>query len=263
MGFNGEILAPKDIISTHAVPNQIECFRKCHQQKLCVGFNFLFDAKEHEINCQITNKITDSNLTKVASEGKWTFYQSLLPTEKNCADLYKKGEKKNGVYVIDPDGQGTFSFFCDMTSSGGGWTVFQRRQDGSVDFYRDWRDYKNGFGDLKGEFWLGLDKIYRLTSAKRNKLRVDLGDWSGNKAYAEYDYFAEQLGIHYPDIMAAIKNGGNCAFDAKGAWWYQSCSDSNPNGRYISGNQDSFEGMTCYHWTRYKSLKFTEMKIKP
>ena len=59
------------------------------------------------------------------------------------------------------------------------------------------------------------------------------------------------------------KNGGNCAFDAKGAWWYQSCSDSNPNGRYISGNQDSFEGMTWYHWTRYKSLKFTEMKIKP
>ncbi|XP_046861242.1 angiopoietin-related protein 7-like [Xenia sp. Carnegie-2017] len=110
--------------------------------------------------------------------------------EKDCADLYKKGEKKNGVYQIDHDGQGYFKVFCDMTSSGGGWTVFQRRQDGSVNFYRGWKDYKQGFGDLKGEFWLGLEKIYRLTSARRNKLRVDLGDMSGKKTYAEYDYFA-------------------------------------------------------------------------
>ena len=47
-------------------------------------------------------------------------------------------------------------------SNGGGWTVFQRRMDGTVDFYLNWADYVKGFGDLNKEFWLGLDKINRL-----------------------------------------------------------------------------------------------------
>ncbi len=64
---------------------------------------------------------------------------------------------------------------CDMeTTPGRGWTIFQRRVDGSVDFYRNWVDYKNGFGNLTTEFWLGLDKIHRLSSSEQNVLRVDL-----------------------------------------------------------------------------------------
>jgi hypothetical protein len=77
-----------------------------------------------------------------------------------------------------------------MTTSGGGWTVFQRRLDGSVDFYRGWQDYKQGFGNIDGEYWLGLDKIHRLTNASQNKLRIDMEDTSGNWKYAEYDLFA-------------------------------------------------------------------------
>lgn len=77
-----------------------------------------------------------------------------------------------------------------MTTPGGGWTVFQRRIDGSVNFYRGWQDYKNGFGNLSSEFWLGLDKIHRLTNVTNNKLRINLEDTSGNKRYAEYDHFS-------------------------------------------------------------------------
>ena len=109
---------------------------------------------------------------------------------KNCAGLYKSGNGVSGVYKIDPDGTGAFDVFCDQTTSGGGWTVFQKRQDGSVDFYRGWADYKRGFGNLNGEFWLGMDKIHRLTNNDRYKLRVDLEDTTGKTAYAEYDMFA-------------------------------------------------------------------------
>ena len=67
--------------------------------------------------------------------------------------------------------------------------MFQKRLDGSVDFFRGWAEYERGFGSLTGEFWLGLDKIHRLTSSGSYKLRVDLEDFAGNITYAEYDLF--------------------------------------------------------------------------
>ena len=107
----------------------------------------------------------------------------------NCAESYKSGERKNGVYAINPDSSGVIEVFCDQTTAGGGWLVFQKRLDGSVDFYLGWAQYKRGFGPLTGEFWLGLDKIHRLTSSGSYKLRVDLEDFGGNTYYAEYDFF--------------------------------------------------------------------------
>ena len=67
-----------------------------------------------------------------------------------------------------------------MTTDGGGWTLFQRRVDGSMSFQKNWKDYKAGFGSLNGNFWLGLDLIHELTK-KQSSLRVDLKNWDGNK----------------------------------------------------------------------------------
>ena len=109
---------------------------------------------------------------------------------KSCADLYKLGERKNGAYTIDPDGMGPFKVRCDMKTDGGGWTVFQKRLDGSEDFSRGWSDYKAGFGDPNGEFWLGLDKIHRLSKSGQNVLRVDMMDFNGARRYAKYGKFS-------------------------------------------------------------------------
>ena len=68
--------------------------------------------------------------------------------------------------------------------------MFQKRWDGSVGFFRAWDDYKRGFGSLNGEFWLGLDKIHRLTRSSSNKLRVDLEDIHGKTAFAQYSSFS-------------------------------------------------------------------------
>ena len=110
----------------------------------------------------------------------------------NCAELYKAGNTTSGVYTIYPDGLGAFDVYCDQSTGGGGWTVIQKRMDGSVNFNRSWCDYKRGFGNLSGEFWLGLDKINGLTWRTKNKLRVDLEfnlSQGIQRIFEEYDLF--------------------------------------------------------------------------
>jgi len=207
---------------------------------------------------------------------------------KNCADVYRSGEKISGVYKIDPDGSGAFEVFCDQKTAGGGWTVFQKRRDGSVDFYRAWDDYKRGFGNLNGEFWLGLDKINRLTVSSSNKLRVDLEDLHGNTAFAEYSSFSvtserakyqlnlgsysgtagDSLGYHR-GLQFTTKDRDNdkaslnCAVHNKGAWWYNVCHYSNLNGLYLNG-KSSHQGVDWRTWKgSHFSVKRSEMKIRP
>ena len=197
------------------------------------------------------------------------------------------GCRKDGVYTIDPGCGKPFNVFCDMKN--GGWTVFQRRRDGSEDFYRNWVDYVAGFGNLKREFWLGLDHIHCLTSAApRTELRVDLADFEGNYKYAQYSFFSVgNSGTNYRLNIAgytgtagdslALHNGmqfttkdrdndqyggGNCATSRRGAWWYANCDTSNLNGMYRSG-QSGHQGVVWDTFLNKEfSLKFAQMKLR-
>ena len=61
--------------------------------------------------------------------------------------------------------------------------------NGSFDFYLDWDNYKEGFGDLTHEFWIGNDKLHYFTSQSRYELRVDLVNRDGAPYYAKFDNF--------------------------------------------------------------------------
>ena len=175
---------------------------------------------------------------------------------------------------MNPDGKGSFTVYCDMRTDGGGWTVFQRRQDGSVDFYRGWNDYKSGFGQLTAEFWCGNNKIHRLTASRPSSLRVELEDWNGVRKYAKYGRFnigdeqaqyrlevgsysgtaGDSLTSRHNNMAFSTKDrdndrwsSGNCAVWNIGAWWYNSCHYSNLNGKYLGEKDSSGRGASWYH----------------
>ena len=176
-----------------------------------------------------------------------------------------------------------------MQTDGGGWTVIQRRGNGTQDFYLNWADYVRGFGDMRGEFWLGLHKIHRLT-ATSTMLRVDLADFDGNVAFAKYNtfrvgdsaskfrltvsgysgtagdslYYNNNHPFSTKDQDNDVHSTVNCAQAYTGAWWYKSCTISNLNGHYYSAPNPPSN--TAVHWRQWRgynySLKVTEMKVR-
>ncbi|PIK58390.1 putative fibrinogen-like protein 1 [Apostichopus japonicus] len=109
---------------------------------------------------------------------------------KDCQEIYEDGTSDNGIYRIEPTGWTgeAFEVYCNMTD-GGGWTVSQRRVDGTEYFFLEWNSYKQGFGSLDHDFWLGNDKLYYLTNQKRYKIRIDLVSKEGAPYYAKFDFF--------------------------------------------------------------------------
>ncbi|KAM3825758.1 ficolin-1-like isoform 2-T2 [Vipera latastei] len=108
---------------------------------------------------------------------------------RSCKELLAQGVTLSGWHTIYPQDCRPLRVLCDMDTDGGGWTVFQRRWDGSVDFFRDWAAYKRGFGSELSEFWLGNDHLHRLTSLGKNELHVDLMDFDNQYSFAKYGSF--------------------------------------------------------------------------
>ncbi|XP_044850074.1 ficolin-1-like isoform X2 [Mauremys mutica] len=108
---------------------------------------------------------------------------------RSCKELLARGNTLSGWYTVYSSDCTAVTVLCDMATDGGGWTVFQRRADGSVDFFRDWDSYKRGFGNQQMEFWLGNDNIHLLTSQGNNELRIDLMDFETKKYFAKYKSF--------------------------------------------------------------------------
>ena len=212
------------------------------------------------------------------------------PIENCCCLGYNNNNynvKSSGVYTIANFCEVKCSntrVYCDTSSGGGGWTVIQRRHDGSVEFYaRDWVEYEDGFGDLNGEFWIGLRSMHCLTSQGNWELRIDYQLQNGTKSYLHYNKFAigsaedqyplnisgfDSIGLTDPFDNGHSLNEmkfssrdrdndlsyGDCG-TSLGGWWHRKCGQIYLNRPYTY--------MYMYINGEYIKPTIAEMKIRP
>ncbi|XP_061549960.1 tenascin-N isoform X1 [Phycodurus eques] len=213
----------------------------------------------------------------------------MYPFPMDCLQIMKNGIKKSGIYTIyiNNDNSKPIEAYCDMDTDGGGWLVLQRRTTGKLDFMKRWRQYVAGFGNMTDEFWIGLDKIHKMTdTAIQYEVRFDLGLGS-ERAYAVYDGFkiaparqkfaltvgnyrgtaGDAMTYHQGRPWTTLDSDndialGNCALTHRGAWWYKNCHLANLNGKW--GDNRHSLGVNWEPWKGHlASLDFTEMKIRP
>lgn len=119
-----------------------------------------------------------------------------------------------------------------------------------MDFNRDWDQYKAGFGDLRGNFFIGLEKLHHLTLSQPHGLYVYLEDFKNKTRYAKYSHFLigseyesyklKKLGtysgnagdslVNHLNMNFTTKNNdndtsmkANCAGLYKSGWWFYNC----------------------------------------
>ena len=246
------------------------------------------------LNIRITHDYPNFSCSSLSEDQSTN--QPPPPLPRDCTEILSSGHLTSGIYKINPHPQGiyhsntsTIHVYCDMDTKGGGWTLFQRRHNGLVDFYRDWEDYKHGFGYVNGDYWLGLQNLHWLTSTASYELRVDIQDFDGNIVHAKYNSFqigderlfyklilgdyegtaGDSLSQHNYQSFSTrdqdhdINDASNCAVSYSGAWWYADCHSANLNGLYMGPNQEDAKGMVWYYFENsYKVLKSSEMKIR-
>ncbi|XP_059407414.1 microfibril-associated glycoprotein 4-like [Carassius carassius] len=214
------------------------------------------------------------------------FLASLLPAvlgsdckfmQFDCSDIYNSGQTVSGIYTIYPAGDIPVWVYCEMISGGkdednGGWTVIQRRMDGSVNFYRPWNQYKRGFGNVEREYWLGLENMYQLTRKNKYKYsffpvgcecagyQLHVSGFTDGRA-------GDSLSGHNGQKFSTFDKDSekNCAKQNLGGFWYVDCHITNPNGVYLWGEDPTYHaiGVVWSTWKKYAvSMKTFSMKIK-
>ena len=304
--LKSQLTALTDIsISQHSRLNGIDAKldNKTLQLKTLTSQMDILRSKLTVVTAVPTSEHSRLNGTISKTTSQQTDVDEVITRPNNVAEEIKKPRDcsqllpgtSSGVYSVWPDQSlSPVQAFCQVDIDGGKmWTVFQRRGDiqPRQNFFLGWDDYKQGFGNLTGEFWWGLEYLSQLTSDQRRSydLRIDLEAFDGAKRYASYGNFrisSEERG-YVLRVSGYTGDAGNslwfrglwrfstrdrnndglsdvsCAEQHQGAWWYSSCGFANLNGRYLEDGRVDATGIYWYKWRLDQSLKKTEMKIRP
>ncbi|RZF37866.1 hypothetical protein LSTR_LSTR013186 [Laodelphax striatellus] len=204
------------------------------------------------VTVRVSFPVTMQHLTRIINE--YNAIRENLPND--CSEV----RGPSGLYIITPGESLPQLTWCDQDTGAGGWTVIQRRKDGSQKFNRNWNEYVLGFGSAEGEFWLGNEAIHQVTRDNDTALRIELVDIYGQVWHAEYDEFAvtsqadgyrlHVAGYHgnasdaleYQNHMQFSTidrdrdvSNTNCAANYEGGWWFSHCQHANLNGKYNMG----------------------------
>ncbi|XP_059161225.1 ficolin-2-like [Physella acuta] len=204
-----------------------------------------------------------------------TFDPQNIPTYRTCKDV-PSGNSRQVVRLTSG-----LVVMCDTTTSGGGWTVIQRRVSGDVSFNRSWEDYKKGFGDYgNGNFYLGNENIYCISSKSQHELRIDI-TYNGSNYYQVYSGFqlsdeannytlqynsnsgtaGDGLGVHRNQGFSTFdRRNSSCAVWYSSGWWFKSCFQANLNGLF--GTTAEYVGLVWKPTTNWYSATSSEMKIR-
>ncbi|XP_060608164.1 thrombospondin type-1 domain-containing protein 7B-like [Ruditapes philippinarum] len=247
-------------------------------------------VKSHR-SVQTRNRTCSKNVFTEDCEGNSTEIRACegATLYTDCSDIKQLlGKQNNGIYNVTLWKTNlTLPVVCDFSTDGGGWTVFQYRFDGSVDFYRNLLDYTNGFGSLNGEFWLGLKYIYEMLTQGKSELRLDLTAADGTVFQEVFQNFQLDNSPYYTlhingtgGLGLSTDNGRhfstydadrdtsvlNCAVSRHGGWWYGSCTSGNLNGEYITpGTKSSVNvhrSMYYYPFKETYSLRISRMMFR-
>ncbi|XP_069108034.1 fibrinogen-like protein A [Argopecten irradians] len=269
--YEGHVLA----VVENVYNTVIECSSKC--QTDCLSYSYNKETKE----CKTyTKALCDGNSVNLSSVIQMYTKKSddSVCSLTSCSDV--RTGSPSGIYKVALTPGRSDDVYCDMDTDEGPWTVIQNRQDGTVDFYRNWAEYQTGFGDLDGEFWAGLNTIHLLTQ-NGSILRINLMSWMSDTQYAEYQDFRvgnesskyrlsvsgfsgnviyDAMEYHDGYQFSTYDNDNdvwedaNCAVGYQGAMWYGHCTENNLNGRYVWDTGDDWQSM---FWGLFYSDRIT------
>jgi len=158
-----------------------------------------------EDETKTTMQEMDNKILQLEDKSKTN--DEMTNTRNNNVTILLNHSKKPHIKLIKGDGISPFTaVFEDIPFAGSGWMVIQRRFDGKINFnVTNKNSYDNGFGDLNGDFWIGIKAIHQLTTSHRHELYVELVDFDDVTAYARYDNFC----VGNKESRYALKSLGN------------------------------------------------------